>query len=698
MPADTLTTSPFLAITMKSIGSNTTSIRKRMSLIHQYLFLSSKTFTQHLRNLQKTPEMRLLCRFFLLAIILFSPFYAESDTVDSLLYELSLAKTDTLKHNILYKLGKVYYNKDYDKSLDYVKQSLAVIEKSNRKDLAAASYHSMGAIYMVQGEFDLAIENLNNALLIFKKIGDHKNQAGVLNDIGLIFKNKGKYDLATEKFITALKIYESLHDVEGISIVSNNIGQVQYFKGDFESAIECFSQYYEVNRIIKNPYAVAGGANNIASAYLELANFSKAIEYFFIALRVYDSLNVKVGKGIIQDNLGSLFYDIEQLDDALKYHKDALEIFEELKSPLRISPTKLNIAKVYLKRGQIDAAITELTQALEIIEPFGKIVQQRDIYKLLSDAHEQKRNYEPAFNFLKKYQSINDSIINVETLENIEKIKTEYETEKRSKEIESTRKTLSIQRILLIVTIGSLLIICLLGIFNHHRSINRQEELRRLNSFKNECIRKFPFYLNTSPTQLVASKQNTFSEHWSLLPDNTRLPKIYFRSIVHDDFAFAFILILKKHEASIELISVAIEDFIGRQRNTFVAEAFNEKLLNHIYNYPLTQGFGSDYFSVMPFIISNGKISSFTDSHLIIYQDKKIKTPKSGTSINLNPNDFVYIHTTVGYDETSENQKDFLKLFNTIVHYDFERQPDIARNTLRTIDMENSSLIFAFKV
>lgn len=642
--------------------------------------------------------MKLLCKYLLLAIFLTSPLFAKSDTADSLLNELSLAKSDTLKHEILYKLGKVYYNNDYDKSLDYLKQSLAVIERSKRKDLAAASYHSIGAVYMVQGEFDLAIENMNNALLIFESIGDSKNQAGALNDIGLIFKNKGKYDLASEKFITALKIYESLHDVEGISMVSNNIGQVEYFKGNFEGAIEYFTQYYEVNRIIKNPYAVAGGANNIASAYLELTDFSKAIEYYFIALKVYDSMNVKVGKAIIQDNIGSLFYDIEQYNDALKYHKDALEIFEELKSPIRISSAKFNIAKVYLKREQNNLAINELNQALELIEPFGKIEQQRDIYKLLSDAHGQVHNYNQAFDFLKKYQIINDSIINVETLENIEKIKAEYESEKRNKEIASTKKTLDIQRTLLIVITTSLLAICLLGVFTFRRNINQQKELRRLNSFKNECIRKFPFYQNTSPLQLLSSKLNMFSDEWSLLPDNAGLPKIYFRCITHDDFALAYILIQKKREASIELISVAIEDFIEKQRNTIVSETFNEQLHIHIYSYPLTYGFDLNYFSVIPFIINNGKIATLTNSHLIVYQNKQLKMPENGSLVNLNRNDFVYILTTVGYEETSENQKDFIKLFSTIVHYDFEKQPDIARNTLRTIDMENSSLIFALRV
>lgn len=643
--------------------------------------------------------MRSIITVLQIVLLALLPLTAKPDKIDSLKKELSATKTDINKHKLLVEIAKSYGDTNYTKALDYFKQSLDVVERTKHKQLIGNSYHFIGYTYMKQGELNFALDNFNNALAIFEFITDEKSAAGVLNDIGLIYKNKGKYDIALEKFTKALIYYEKLKDVEGISIASNNIGQVQYFKGDYQSAIEYFVQYYDVNKVLKKPHAVAGAANNIASAYLEINNYNKAIEYYFIALGIYDSLNIKIGKAIIQDNLGSLFYEVKQYNDALLYHKQALSILEELKSPTRIGPTKINIAKVQLKINEVNEAIVTLNEALDIVEPLGLNEQVRNIYKMLSEAYNQTHCFEQAYSYLKKFQNLNDSISNVETFQNIEKIKNEYETEKRNKEIAIAIKQADIQRAATIAISGVLVILIILLTTTYIQNKKQKTAINKHNRFRDEVIKITPILINTSPEQLACSNKGQFTDSWRIMPGNRSYPKIYFNCIDTAHFMFTYLLHINSCNACAELINITINNLLVSSNNTNCdPQAIIKSIHDHIGSSPLTQEISPSDYTILPFIIKKDMMLNLSHPHLLVYQENNLISPENNNWVKLEQGTCIYFHSTQDYDEAKENNKDFLKLFYTLGQYEFKEQKEIVLNTLKTIDSDKISLIYALRV
>ena len=630
----------------------------------------------------------------LVAFLLQLSMPARSDEIDSLKAALSAARTDTLRYDLCLKIGKAYRDSSYTKTLEYYQKSLDAVEKTRYKELVGDSYQNIGNIYMLLGEFDLAIENLNNALSIFESIDDLKNVAGVLNDIGLVYKNRSKYDVAAERFMRALKIYEQLHDVEGISIASNSIGQVMFYKGDYKGAIEFFKKYFDVNTVLHKPYAVAGAANNIASAYLELTDYSKAIDYFFISLRIYDSLGVSIGKAVIQDNLGSLFFDIAQYEDALKYHKAALQIFEEIENPTRIIPTKINIAKIYIQQNKVGAAIAELKEALSVAEPLGNVEQARDAYELLADAYGQTDDYKKAFECLKMYHVINDSIVNVEILQNIEQIRAEYESEKRSTEFQNTQRQIARQKWFLISMGVALILVFFIALFVMKKLQHQKKKILSLTLFRSECAHEIPLMVDTSVEHLMAVNGSIFHSMWNVEPNNNDFPKNHIGCVCNGaGVSLVYIVEQKREGAFPEFISVAIHNYMQKNKSRIIFNNLKENIINYIENSRCMEGIKVSDFDLFPVLIKDGKLFNMAGSHLLMYSEHRLVCPANCTWVEPKTGDIVYLTTSQDF-----GREGFLRLFNTIVQYGFERQREIAMNTLGTIDMDKESLIYAFQI
>lgn len=645
--------------------------------------------------------MRKLSQTLVIVLLtLMQPLFAagQTGTIDSLQSTLNRTHDEVEQHKICIKLAKSYRDSNSTKTLEWYQKSLEVVKKSKHKDLIGISLWSIANAYSVQGEFDLALEFLEKAYLIFKKLKNDHDLAGILNDMGVNYKNMGKYDLASENFLQSLKIYEQHRDIEGISMVSNGIGQVMFFKGDYASSIDYFQQYFEVNTLLKKPYAVAGAANNIASAFLELNNYNKAIEYFFIALKIYDSLDVAIGKAIIQDNLGSLFYRIANYDDAMKYHQSALRIFEATKNPTRISPTKVNIAKIYLKQNNITEALNQLYSALDLVEPLGNIEQTRDVYHQLSETHEQAHNYKLALDYHKLYEAIKDSLLNLETVSKINRILSEYERE-RIREFKPMN-IFTAHKPLIITIIGGITLIFILLSVLLQKQHKQNKKLRRLNIFKDECVRQIPLLLKSSvEEQLVNAKNAPFRNIWTIEPANIALPKLFVNSLrVDTDRSLLYLIEQKTDEALREPISAAIYDFLHQPGSLPANNQLKQSLIQHIFDYKLTNGLQHETdFLLHAVLINKSEIFNLADTHLIAHHENRLVQLQELDHLTLTNDDTLYLVSTLNYNLKAK-RLEFLNIFNSIIRYNFDIQVDIASNELIQHGMDKSSIIYAFKV
>lgn len=628
-----------------------------------------------------------------------APTLAQANSIDSLSTLLASATSDTAKHTLLRKLAIAYTNSNYSRALDYYKQSLTTVENSPHKYRIAESFYGIGRIYYLQGDIDLALNNFTNALRIWEHLDATKEIANTANMLGLTYERKGKYDIATHYFMRALDLHEQRNDINGIAMVTNNLGQVQYYMGNYTKAIEHFSHFYNVNKELNNVSNMAGATNNIASAYMELKEFDKAIDNYLIALNIYDSIGHSLGKGVIMDNLGLLYAKIARYDEALQHHRNALAIFEASKSNYRLATVKTNIAAIYIKQGNIKAGIDEYNQALEIMQPLGITDNVRDINLYLALAHEKLHDYKTAYTYLKEYKTLNDSILDVTTLQNIERIKADYEAEKRNRIEADTNRMLHLNRLLTICISISLLVLLFMLIAMHSNNKRHRLQIKQLSEQHQGLLQASSGMLRTAVAQLTAPPC-PFSRMWCIVPPADAIPpSLHLRcqAIAQSPKTLlAYILHQYSTAATPALIDAAIHQFIDNLPTDDTLECLDQRLQQHLASSPLTRLLSTSDYEVRTIAIRHNTICCYSDDLLSLYANNKMSIPLANQWTTMPINSMLYLHASP--ITSNDHKTDFMKLFGTLAQYDFEQQRDIALNSLKIIDLHNTAIICALRI
>lgn len=626
--------------------------------------------------------------------------FGQSTRIEKMLDSLKESRSDSKKIALLSKIAIAYSDSNYTKSLVYWKKALNLSLNQRNRDYAGDAYHQIGYTYMKMGEMGKALKNYQNAADVYRYTRNKKSLAGVYNDIGLIYRNQGKFDIALKNYLESLRLYNELSDIEGSAIVSNSIGQIYFYQENYPKAVEFFMQYFKVNQKLGNVRAVAGASNNIASAYMELNHYDDALEFFMKSLNIYDSLGIDIGVAIIRDNIGSLFFKKKQHNNALLYHLSALELFRKLKSPVRICFTLKNISEIYLAQERYSQAIKTLNESLQLAIQTEQKETERDIYKLLSEAYEKTGNSLKAYRNLKRFIALNDSIINVETLQKIEALQMEAQKEKHQRDIAEMNRKLKQQQLILYATlIGSFLFMLFL-LFLLIENRGKRKALKKLQNLRSELYEYIGGAFDL--LQLVKTDQTldgVFSDSWNRLPDKSLGYEAKLYHFKAGSIIFSFILIYQHNTVNPSIFSLTIYNLINRfiksGRSDF--ESLNNYLNSAIRNNTLTGIYPENSYRLLPFAIKENRLLNLSGKNFAIRQHGAFLMLNEDPWFNLHPGDIAYFFFSME-TVTPTGEREFRKLIKSIDLVDFPEQPEIADNFLKTFDFDTTTIIFSLKV
>ncbi|MDP1803360.1 MAG: tetratricopeptide repeat protein, partial [Bacteroidota bacterium] len=192
---------------------------------------------------------RLYLLFSILVLNFFSCF-SQDRTIDSLKMELTLAKEDIYKLEILNKLIESI-NEDniwsqYNDILGILSQKLMLSGDAETKLKAKGHYadflNNRGYIYNNLGDISIALDYFHKSIKIQEEIKDKKGLAYSLNNVGFIYNSQGDIIKALEYYEKSLKLREEISDNEGIAQSLSNIGNLFEQTGDKSKALRYYYQ------------------------------------------------------------------------------------------------------------------------------------------------------------------------------------------------------------------------------------------------------------------------------------------------------------------------------------------------------------------------------------------------------------------------------------------------------------------------
>jgi tetratricopeptide (TPR) repeat protein len=245
---------------------------------------------------------------------------------------------------------------------------------------------------------------------IAKKNGSLKHVSKAYNLSGILSTKYGNYKKALLCFENHLGASQKLNDALGFAFGLTNLGNIYLRLNQFQKAEEYFLSAVEKYNALGNKTEVANGLINLGALKHQLNQLDAAYENYEKALQTGKELNNYEIKAICLNNIAQIFLDKGNYEKALAYNYDALELRELMGLDVDVSDSYLSIAEVALKQKNIDLAEENLDLASNLCDRLAYHEGKMTCHQLASELYALKINYQLAYENLKLYNQLKDSL------------------------------------------------------------------------------------------------------------------------------------------------------------------------------------------------------------------------------------------------------------------------------------------------
>lgn len=282
----------------------------------------------------------------------------------------------------------------YQEALQLALESVELCKELTKLDLAIA-YNNLGNVYQYLGDLNLAATHYLNSLQLAEKIGELRLQQKLNNNLATVFLELEEKDKSFQYSSKAYKLAIQNKDSVGIASSLVNLGVAEILNKRYEKATRHLNQVLEFGHAFNDPSYVLDGYINLGD--LEAAK---------------------------NNNIG-----------ALGYYKKALTILDKYPVPDYELYVFFGLAQNYFRLKQYREANLYLQKSIQTGQSINALKELRKIYLLGSEISEYVQKPVLALDYRKKYEALNDSLLNLNTQQSIHKLETEYRTSLKEKAI-----------------------------------------------------------------------------------------------------------------------------------------------------------------------------------------------------------------------------------------------------------------------
>jgi signal transduction histidine kinase/DNA-binding response OmpR family regulator len=398
-------------------------------------------------------------------------------------------------------------------AFDYFFKSNKIINDLGGDPLLYKNYLIMGEVHLNLGNCDSSFYYLNQVI----EYGQHIEKANIAfanSLLGELNLNYGNYTKAMEYQLKALAINEKNKHKKGIAIAYSGIGSLFEAKNDYKLAIKYYLKCLALAKEIKVDLGIQLCLNHLGYNYYKMKDYEIAKKYLLEGLLLAKKIQMPTEIGGSLNYLGLLYFEQKQYALAMNSYLECLNLYQKCGFKSGIAQTYSNIGKYYQHFFEFKKAIKNYNEALQVTKEIKSKEGIASLLLSLSECYGELSMFKQSNEYLRKYNSINDSLKSENHTKRITQLEMEYEFDKKQKEQQYAQKQkeqvlhakIKNQKILIFSTISlitSLLLLLLFAFRNYHlkqKNIRKDIELHRLEAEKKREVdqMKLHFFANAS--------------------------------------------------------------------------------------------------------------------------------------------------------------------------------------------------------
>lgn len=341
---------------------------------------------------------------------------------------------------------------------------------------------SMVMDYLVIADTHLDQDRIDSATHYCLKAGQLaralKYKKGIADYISYyipVLNRQGKYNEALAIALESLEICQTIGNNSLTAQAYNNLGNQYQYLGDLKSAATHYLNSLIFSEGTDTPQRRQRYNNNLASVFLQLEDKNKSYYYaeksYQMAMQNQDSLGI--ASSLVNLALSEALN--EKYDDAIGHLDQVLKLGQALKDDSYVLDALINKADVQSQKKNYHTSLQLYQRSVQVLKNYpvpdyelyvywglaqnhfhlrqykeandyllksiavGKAInalqELRKIYLLGSEINEKMNQNAAALDFRKQYEVLNDSLIGIETRQEIHKLEIEYQTSLKEKAI-----------------------------------------------------------------------------------------------------------------------------------------------------------------------------------------------------------------------------------------------------------------------
>ncbi|MEM6684848.1 MAG: ATP-binding protein [Bacteroidota bacterium] len=366
---------------------------------------------------------------------------SQNSQIDSLKQLATTSKNDSIVMAAYNKLRRATYYTDQKESKHYTEQFLKYASKRGDSLRIAFANFYLGNAYALENQYATALSYYVKTQRYYERVNDQKRLPSVVNAIGNIYEKKGEDSIAIEYYMRSSKISKQNKDARRAAIGLINAGNVYQNTNRFDKAIESIEEAISIldEHRAENPKAIAKTQQiyykaklNLAAAFRQDKKTEKAQELYSYLFKNLDSIDDRLIYSHALQGQGDLYFDQKSFAQSIPPYENALRIFQE--------------------SGFQEAAY--------------------QVMPSLVASYRATNKYEKGLLLLSTYNSMKDSIFNLEENKILNEAIKKYEVAQKEQLI--AQKNLEIeqknsQRTILLISIAAIVLLAIILLFFYRK-------------------------------------------------------------------------------------------------------------------------------------------------------------------------------------------------------------------------------------
>ena len=338
------------------------------------------------------------------------------------------------------KIDSIIINvSDYTEAVQEIRkldeESLLLYINANENDLAKVKIYNALCWKCFSSDPPKAMEYAKLQYALAKDIKDEEAIVKAYDNLAWLHQGSSNHEVSIKFMLKALKINERIGDQSGVSMNLSGLANNYFRLNNYPLALNYFEQSLKIEQLTGQWGPEAATLTNIGLCYVEMDKIDKGLATYLEAVNIYVRNKQEIEAAATYSNIGLVYLDNKKnYVKALFYFKKAAKFHEQTKDVSALSLNYDALSKLYIEQHDFTKALFYGEKALEN----AKISKNKNDLKVAQEnlalVFYNKKNYQLAYDHFKIAYSLNDTIYNLNSAQQIAEMQTKYDTEKKEAE------------------------------------------------------------------------------------------------------------------------------------------------------------------------------------------------------------------------------------------------------------------------